>query len=122
MASMDSVVANPVGHLNIIRKIIELHSVVVATLNPLLNADIVVELESGQITTPHGASRVISPTNLGTGVGSKLVSAVDQLHGFNTLLTETAVIESFDGCDEVGIRQECLHGLNHSDWSAFYKT
>ncbi len=103
MASMDSIVANPVRHLNIIRKIIELHSVVVATINPLLNADIVIELKSGQVTTPHSASRVVSPTDPGTGVGSKLVSAVNQLHGFNTLFAKTAVIKSFDGCDEVGI-------------------
>jgi len=103
MASVDSIVANPVGHLNIIRKIIVLHGVVVTTLNPLLDADIVVKLEGGQVTTPHGASRVVSPTNLGTGVGSKLVSAVNQLHGFNTLLTKTTVVESFDGCDEVGV-------------------
>ena len=104
MASVDSIVANPVGHLNIIRKIIVLHGVVVATLNPLLNADIVVELESGQVTTPHSASRVISPANLGIGVGSKLVGAVDQLHGFNTLLAKAAIVEGFDGCDEIRIR------------------
>ena len=113
MASVDSIVANPVGHLNIIRKIIVLHGVVVATLNPLLDADIVVKLEGGQVTTPHGASRVVSPTNLGTGVGSKLVSAVDQLHGFNTLLAKTAIIESFNRCDEVGVRQKCLHDLDY---------
>ena len=113
MASVDSIVANPVGHLNIIRKIIVLHGVVVTTLNPLLNANIVVELESRQVTTPHGASRVVSPTNLGTGVGSKLVSAVNQLHGFNTLLAKTAIIESFNRCDEVGVRQKCLHDLDY---------
>ena len=103
MASVDSIVANPVGHLNIIRKIIVLHSVVVAPIDPLLNADIMIKLEGWQVTAPHSASRVIRPTNLGTGVGSKLVGAVNQLHGFNTLLAKTAVIESFDGCDEVGI-------------------
>jgi len=103
MASVDSIVANPVGHLNIIRKIIVLHGVVVTTLNPLLDADIVVKLKGRQVTTPHGAGRVVSPTNLGTGVGSKLVSAVNQLHGFNTLLAKTPIIESFDRCDEVRI-------------------
>ena len=46
MASMDSIVANPVGHLNIIRKVIVLHRVVVTSIDPLLNTDIVVELKS----------------------------------------------------------------------------
>ncbi len=104
MASVDSIVANPVGHLNIIRKIIILHGVVVATLDPLLNADIVVEFEGRQITTPHGTCRVISPTNLSTGVSSEFISAVNQLHGLHTLFTKATVIKSFDGRYEVWIR------------------
>jgi len=103
MASVDSIVANPVGHLNIIRKIIKLHRVIVPTLNPLLDADIVVELEGRQVATPHGASRVVSPADLSIGVGRKLVSAVDQLHGLNTLLAKTTVVEGFDGCYEIRI-------------------
>ena len=104
MASMDSIVANPVGHLNIIRKVIILHRVIVTTIDPLLNADIMVKLESRQITAPHGTSGVISPTNLSTGIGRKPVSAVDQLHGLYALLAKATVIESFDRRYEVWIR------------------
>ena len=92
MASMDSIVANPVGHLNIIRKVIVLHGIVVTAIDPLLNTDIVVELKSRQITAPHSASRVISPTNLGTGVGSKLVGAIYKLHGLYALFAKATVV------------------------------
>jgi hypothetical protein len=45
-----------------------------------------------------------------TVVSGQLVSAVDQLHSLYTLLAKTAVVESFDGCDEIRIGEECLHG------------
>jgi hypothetical protein len=29
------------------------------------------------------------------------------------LLAKTAIIESFNRCDEVGVRQKCLHDLDY---------
>jgi hypothetical protein len=100
---MDSIVTDPGGERNIVRKIIKLHGVLVATVNPLLDTDIVVELESGKVAIPHGASRMVHPTDLGIWVLKKLVGAVDQLHSLYTLLAKAAVVESFDGCDEIRI-------------------
>jgi len=92
MASMDSIVTDPGRHENVVRNIIELHGVLVATINPLLDADVVVELESFHVAIPHGASRMVHPTNLGIGVLKKLVGAVDQLHGLYTLLTKATIV------------------------------
>lgn len=120
MASMDSIVTDPGRHENVVRNIIELHGVVVATVDPLLDADVVVELESVHVTDPHGAGRVIHPTDSGIGVSSQLVGAVDQLHGLYTLLTKTAVVEGFDGCDEIRIGKEGLHVLDYTTRCVFY--
>ena len=49
---MDSIVTDPGGERNIIRKIIELHGVLVATVDPLLDTDVVVELESVHVADP----------------------------------------------------------------------
>ena len=117
---MDSIVTDPGGERNIVRKIIELHGVLVTTVDPLLDTDVVVELESIHVTDPHGAGRVIHPTDLGTGVSSQLVGAVNQLHSFYTLLAKTAVVESFDGCDEIRIGEERLHVLDYTTGCTFY--
>ena len=117
---MDSIVTDPGGERNIVRKIIEFHGVLVATVDPLLDANVVVELESVHVTNPHGAGRVIHPTDLGTGVSSQLVGAVDQLHSLYTLLAKTAVVESFDGCDEIRIGEERLHVLDYTTRCVFY--
>ena len=74
---MDSIVTDPGGERNIVRKIIELHGVLVATVDPFLDTDVVVELESVHVADPHGTGRVIHPTDLGTGVSSQLVGAVN---------------------------------------------
>lgn len=120
MASMDSIVTDPRRESNVVRKIIELHGIVVATVDPLLNTDVVVELESVHVTDPHGAGGVIHPTDPGIGISSQLVGAVDQLHGLYTLLTKTAVVEGFDGCDEIRIGKEGLHVLDYTNRCVFY--
>jgi hypothetical protein len=120
MASMDSIVTDPGRHENVVRNIIELHGVLVATVNPLLDTDIVVELESRKVAIPHGASRMVHPTDLGIGVLKKLVGAVNQLHSLYTLLTKTAVVEGFDGCDEIRIGKEGLHVLDYTTRCVFY--
>ena len=88
---MDTLVTDPRGHHNVLREVIKLHGVVVATGNPLLDAHIVVELERIHVAVPHVACRVICPT-LGGQAASELVSAVYKLHRLDTLLTKATVV------------------------------
>lgn len=86
MAGMELIVANPVGEGNLIWQHIKLHVVLVASAHPFLDGKVVIQLEGIKVSRPHGASRVIGPTYRGIGVLGELERAVDELHGFNTLL------------------------------------
>ena len=88
---MDTLVTDPGGHHNVLRKVVKLHGVVVATGDPLLDAHVVVELEGIHVAVPHVASRVVCPTLDGQSA-SELVSAVYKLHRLNTLLAKATVV------------------------------
>ena len=88
---MNTLVTDPRWHHNVLREVVKLHGVVVATRNPLLDAHVVVELEGIHVAVPHVASRVICPT-LDGQAASKLVSAVYKLHSFDALLAKATVV------------------------------
>ncbi len=88
---MDTLVTDPRGHHNVLRKVVKLHGVVVATGDPLLDAHVVVELEGIHVAIPHVAGRVVCPT-LDGKAASELVSAVYKLHCLDTLLAKATVI------------------------------
>ena len=88
---MDTLVTDPRGHHNVLRKVVKLHGVVVATGDPLLDAHVVVELEGIHVAIPHVAGRVVCPTFDGKAA-SKLVSAVYKLHRFDALLAKATVV------------------------------
>lgn len=83
---MELFVANPVGEGNLIWQHIKLHVVLVASAHPFLDGKVVIQLEGIKVSRPHGAGRVIRPTHRRIGVLGELERAVDELHGFNTLL------------------------------------
>jgi len=108
---VDARIAEPMRHLNLgVRQIVELHGIVVATLDPLCDAHVVVELESIHVANPHDASRMVSPA-LDRLTTLQLERRVDKLHGFDTLLTQAAIIEAGDRKGKRRIRQESLHDV-----------
>jgi len=110
MASVNVLPTNPVRKLDGLRKLVQLHRVLKPTADPLLNGDVVVHLESVEVATPHGASRVVGPSDLGVGVGCELQRAVDKLHGFKPLLAQTLVVQHLKRLVERRVGQEGLHG------------
>ena len=105
--------AEPMRHLDLVRQIVELHGVLVATQDPLSNAHVVVELESIEAADPHDASRMVCPT-LDRLTTLQLERRIDKLHGFDTLLTKTTVVEALGGLNERVVWQEGLHGCKVS--------
>lgn len=92
VAGMNTFVANPWGHHNRARKLIKLHGVFEASADPFLNDDVVVVLKGIHVACPHGASRMVSPTDLGVGILKQLVSAVYKLHSLDTLLAKATIV------------------------------
>jgi len=88
---MNTLVTNPRWHHNVLREVVKLHGVVVATRNPLLDAHVVVELEGIHVSVPHVTSRVICPT-LDGKTASELVSGVYKLHCLDALLAKATVV------------------------------
>jgi len=104
-------VTKPVRHLDLlIRQVVELHGIVVATLDPLCDAHVVVELESIHVANPHDASRMVSPT-LDRLTTLQLERRVDKLHGFYTLLSQAAIVEAGDRKGKRRVWQESLHDV-----------
>jgi hypothetical protein len=68
----------------------------------------VVELESIEAANPHDASRMVCPT-LDRLTTLQLERRVDKLHGFDTLLTKTTVVEALGRLNERVVWQEGLH-------------
>jgi len=83
---MNILPANPMRELDGLRKLVQLHGILKPTANPLLNREVVVQLESVKVAPPHGTSRMVSPSDLGVGIGCELQRAVNKLHGFKPLL------------------------------------
>ena len=106
---MELVIAKPVRQHNGARKLVELHGVLEATADPFLYHDVVVVLQSIQVARPHGASRVVSPTYLGSGILHELVSAVYKLHSLDTLLAKATVVQRLCGLVETIVREKSLH-------------
>lgn len=92
MAGMELIVAKPVGQHDGARKLVKLHGVLEAPADPFLYYDVVVVLQSVHVARPHGASRMVSPADLGSGILHELVSAVYKLHSLNTLLAKATVV------------------------------
>jgi hypothetical protein len=82
MAGVNVLSANPMRKCDGLREIIQLHRVLEATNDPLLNGKVVIHLESIKVSTPHGTGRMISPPDLGSRISLKLESTVNKLHGF----------------------------------------
>ena len=108
VAAVNTLVTNPRGHHNILREVVKLHGVVVATGDPLLDAHVMVELEGIHIAVPHVAGGVIRPT-LDGHAASELVSAVYKLHRLNTLLAKATVVQSLNGPVKICVGKKGLH-------------
>lgn len=93
MAGMNVLPANPMRERDGLRKLVQLHRILEPTNDPLLDSEVVVHLESVKVATPHGTSRVVSPSDLGVGIGCELQRAVNKLHGFKPLLAQTLVVQ-----------------------------
>lgn len=81
MAGMNVLPANPMWKRDGLRKLVQLHRVLEPTADPLLDRDVMVQLESVKVAAPHGTRRVVSPPDLGVGIGCELQRAVNKLHG-----------------------------------------
>lgn len=86
MGPMELYVTDPRRQINAVRDIVELHRILVATALPLDDGKVVVQLETVEITIPHGTGWMVSPAlyRLST---FKLESGIDELHGFDSLLS-----------------------------------
>ena len=93
MTGMKVFSAKPMRKRDGLRKLIQLHRVLEPTADPLLDGDVMVQLESVEVATPHGTSRVVSPSDLDVGIGCELQRAVNKLHGFKPLLAQTLVVQ-----------------------------
>jgi len=106
---MELIVPKPVRQHDGARKLVELHGVLETTADPFLYHDVVVVLQSVHVAIPHGASRMVSPTDLGSGVLHELVSAVYKLHSLDTLLTKATIVQRPCGLVKTIVRKESLH-------------
>jgi len=106
---MELIVSKPVRQHDGARKLVELHGVLEATADPLLYYDVVVVLQSVYVARPHGASRMVGPTDLGSGILHELVSAVYKLHSLDTLLAKATVVQRPCGLVETIVREKSLH-------------
>lgn len=110
MAGMKVFPPKPMRKSNNLGDLVGLHGVLEPTNNPLLDSEVVVHLESVEVAAPHGASRVVGPSDLGVGVGGELQRAVYKLHGFKPLLAQTLVVQHLKRLVERRVGQEGLHG------------
>ena len=109
VTGMELVIAKPVRQHDGARKLVKLHGVLEATADPFLYHDVVVVLQGIQVARPHGASRVVSPTDLSSGILHKLVSAVYKLHSLDTLLAKATIVQRPCGLVETIVREKSLH-------------
>lgn len=110
MARMKVFPPKPMRKSNDLGDLVGLHGVLKPTNDPLLDSEVVVHLESVKVASPHGTSRVVSPSDLGVGIGCELQGAVDKLHGFKPLLAQTLVVQHLKRLVEARVGQEGLHG------------
>lgn len=123
MATVETLVTDPRRHHNVLRKVVKLHGVVVASGDPFLNAHVVVELEGIHVAIPHVAGRVVCPA-LDGQAASELVSAVYKLHRLDPLLAKASVVQSLNGLVKICVGEKGLHApsIGHAglDSRAFF--